>query len=168
MAQAVGNNTWKKLIRIDVSSDTVCTIVFWGKRNLDKSSTWRCKCNLHSPLCADVIILTHFCVWKDLYVQCMYVSSWLECAINLLFVLNLDVVWNGTYLTPCFYFCWSALSLEPEFPCWSAQRPPLHQAGNLCISNSGSLNLTNIKCSKGRLGDLILYLEFTRVVFYTK
>ncbi|GFY84844.1 thioredoxin superfamily protein [Actinidia rufa] len=37
MAQAVGNNTGKKLIRIDVSSDTVCPWCFVGKRNLDKA-----------------------------------------------------------------------------------------------------------------------------------
>ncbi|KAL7190634.1 hypothetical protein ACSBR2_022839 [Camellia fascicularis] len=37
MAQAVGNNAEKKLIRIDVSSDTVCPWCFVGKRNLDKA-----------------------------------------------------------------------------------------------------------------------------------
>ncbi|KAL6994110.1 hypothetical protein U1Q18_012215 [Sarracenia purpurea var. burkii] len=37
MAQAVGNNTNKKLIRIDVSSDSVCPWCFVGKRNLDKA-----------------------------------------------------------------------------------------------------------------------------------
>ncbi|KAF7136462.1 hypothetical protein RHSIM_Rhsim08G0077200 [Rhododendron simsii] len=35
MAQAVSNNTEKKLIRIDISSDTVCPWCFVGKRNLD-------------------------------------------------------------------------------------------------------------------------------------
>ncbi|XP_052205240.1 uncharacterized protein LOC127810059 isoform X1 [Diospyros lotus] len=37
MAQAVGNNAEKKLIRIDISSDTVCPWCFVGKRNLDKA-----------------------------------------------------------------------------------------------------------------------------------
>ncbi|XAR71320.1 hypothetical protein NMG60_11028525 [Bertholletia excelsa] len=37
MAEAVGNNTLKKLIKIDVVSDTVCPWCFVGKRNLDKA-----------------------------------------------------------------------------------------------------------------------------------
>ncbi|KAG5535232.1 hypothetical protein RHGRI_023122 [Rhododendron griersonianum] len=37
MAQAVSNNTEKKLIRIDISSDTVCPWCFVGKRNLDQA-----------------------------------------------------------------------------------------------------------------------------------
>ncbi|KAJ6371187.1 hypothetical protein OIU77_001649 [Salix suchowensis] len=37
MAESVSNNTGKKLIRIDVSSDTVCPWCFVGKRNLDKA-----------------------------------------------------------------------------------------------------------------------------------
>ncbi|KAF8399654.1 hypothetical protein HHK36_015524 [Tetracentron sinense] len=37
MAQSLGNNTGKNLIRIDVSSDTVCPWCFVGKRNLDKA-----------------------------------------------------------------------------------------------------------------------------------
>ncbi|TYI20061.1 hypothetical protein ES332_A07G208500v1 [Gossypium tomentosum] len=36
MAQSSGSNTGKKLIRIDVSSDSVCPWCFVGKRNLDK------------------------------------------------------------------------------------------------------------------------------------
>ncbi|OMP03698.1 hypothetical protein COLO4_10258 [Corchorus olitorius] len=37
MAQASGSNTGKKLIRIDVSSDSVCPWCFVGKKNLDKA-----------------------------------------------------------------------------------------------------------------------------------
>ncbi|OVA16924.1 DSBA-like thioredoxin domain [Macleaya cordata] len=37
MAQSVGNNSGKKIIQIDVSSDTVCPWCFVGKRNLDKA-----------------------------------------------------------------------------------------------------------------------------------
>ncbi|XP_058179334.1 uncharacterized protein LOC131298073 isoform X1 [Rhododendron vialii] len=37
MAQAVSHNTEKKLIRIDISSDTVCPWCFVGKRNLDQA-----------------------------------------------------------------------------------------------------------------------------------
>ncbi|XP_057964662.1 uncharacterized protein LOC131155488 [Malania oleifera] len=37
MAQSAGNSSGKKLIRIDVSSDTVCPWCFVGKRNLDKA-----------------------------------------------------------------------------------------------------------------------------------
>lgn len=37
MAQPVGNSTQKKLIRIDVSSDTVCPWCFVGKKNLNKA-----------------------------------------------------------------------------------------------------------------------------------
>ncbi|XP_043702034.1 uncharacterized protein YwbO-like [Telopea speciosissima] len=37
MAQSVGSNTGKKLIRIDVSSDPVCPYCFVGKKNLDKA-----------------------------------------------------------------------------------------------------------------------------------
>ncbi|MCL7034716.1 hypothetical protein MKW94_022918 [Papaver nudicaule] len=37
MAQSVGNTSAKKLIRIDVSSDTVCPWCFVGKKNLDKA-----------------------------------------------------------------------------------------------------------------------------------
>lgn len=34
---SVGNSSEKRLIRIDVSSDTVCPWCFVGKRNLDKA-----------------------------------------------------------------------------------------------------------------------------------
>ncbi|XP_018816905.1 uncharacterized protein YwbO-like isoform X1 [Juglans regia] len=37
MSDSVGNNTEKKLIKIDISSDTVCPWCFMGKRNLDKA-----------------------------------------------------------------------------------------------------------------------------------
>ncbi|XP_021905378.1 uncharacterized protein LOC110820257 isoform X3 [Carica papaya] len=37
MAQSVSNTPGKKLVRIDVSSDTVCPWCFVGKRNLDKA-----------------------------------------------------------------------------------------------------------------------------------
>ncbi|XP_012088072.1 uncharacterized protein YwbO isoform X2 [Jatropha curcas] len=37
MSQSVGNSSGKKLIRIDISSDTVCPWCFVGKRNLDKA-----------------------------------------------------------------------------------------------------------------------------------
>lgn len=37
MAQSVSSSAGKKLIRIDVSSDTVCPWCFVGKRNLDKA-----------------------------------------------------------------------------------------------------------------------------------
>jgi len=37
MSQSVGNNTEKKLIKIDINSDTVCPWCFVGKRNLDKA-----------------------------------------------------------------------------------------------------------------------------------
>jgi predicted DsbA family dithiol-disulfide isomerase len=37
VSESVGNNTEKKLIKIDVSSDTVCPWCFVGKRNLDKA-----------------------------------------------------------------------------------------------------------------------------------
>ncbi|KAJ7974275.1 DSBA oxidoreductase family protein [Quillaja saponaria] len=37
MAESVGNTTGKKLIQIDISSDTVCPWCFVGKRNLDKA-----------------------------------------------------------------------------------------------------------------------------------
>ncbi|KAJ4965630.1 hypothetical protein NE237_017479 [Protea cynaroides] len=37
MAQSHGNNTGKKLIRIDVSSDSVCPWCLVGKKNLDKA-----------------------------------------------------------------------------------------------------------------------------------
>ncbi|KAH9676082.1 DSBA domain-containing protein [Citrus sinensis] len=37
MAQSVGSSAGKKLVRIDVSSDTVCPWCFVGKRNLDKA-----------------------------------------------------------------------------------------------------------------------------------
>ncbi|XP_010257944.1 PREDICTED: uncharacterized protein LOC104597878 [Nelumbo nucifera] len=39
MAQLEDNNAGKKLIQIDVSSDTVCPWCFVGKRNLDKAIT---------------------------------------------------------------------------------------------------------------------------------
>ncbi|KAG6720785.1 hypothetical protein I3842_03G078000 [Carya illinoinensis] len=37
MSDSVGNNSEKKLIKIDISSDTVCPWCFMGKRNLDKA-----------------------------------------------------------------------------------------------------------------------------------
>ena len=37
MAQSSGGNTGQKLIRIDVSLDSVCPWCFVGKRNLDKA-----------------------------------------------------------------------------------------------------------------------------------
>lgn len=37
MAQSEGSGTGKKLIQIDISSDTVCPWCFVGKRNLDKA-----------------------------------------------------------------------------------------------------------------------------------
>uniref|UniRef100_A0A5B6ZMM8 DSBA-like thioredoxin domain-containing protein n=1 Tax=Davidia involucrata TaxID=16924 RepID=A0A5B6ZMM8_DAVIN len=37
MAQSVSNNTGKKLIQIDISSDTVCPWCFVGKKNLDNA-----------------------------------------------------------------------------------------------------------------------------------
>lgn len=37
MAASVGNSSGKKLIRIDVSSDTVCPWCFVGKKYLDKA-----------------------------------------------------------------------------------------------------------------------------------
>lgn len=37
MSQSVSNSAGKKLIKIDVSSDTVCPWCFVGKRNLDKA-----------------------------------------------------------------------------------------------------------------------------------
>ncbi|KAK2997394.1 hypothetical protein RJ639_024737 [Escallonia herrerae] len=37
MAQAAANDTGKKLIRIDISSDSVCPWCFVGKKNLDKA-----------------------------------------------------------------------------------------------------------------------------------
>ncbi|KAK8717699.1 hypothetical protein V6N13_044957 [Hibiscus sabdariffa] len=37
MAQSSGSNTGKKLIRIDITSDSVCPWCFVGKRNLDKA-----------------------------------------------------------------------------------------------------------------------------------
>lgn len=37
MAQSSANSSGKKLIRIDVSSDSVCPWCFVGKRNLDKA-----------------------------------------------------------------------------------------------------------------------------------
>ncbi|CAK9175793.1 unnamed protein product [Ilex paraguariensis] len=37
MALSASNNTGKKLIRVDISSDTVCPWCFVGKRNLDKA-----------------------------------------------------------------------------------------------------------------------------------
>ncbi|GAV83225.1 DSBA domain-containing protein, partial [Cephalotus follicularis] len=40
MAQSSTNNTGKKLIQIDVSSDTVCPWCFVGKKNLDKAIKW--------------------------------------------------------------------------------------------------------------------------------
>ncbi|KAL4652777.1 hypothetical protein ACB098_01G226600 [Castanea mollissima] len=36
-SESVGNNTEKKLIKIDISSDTVCPWCFVGKKNLDKA-----------------------------------------------------------------------------------------------------------------------------------
>lgn len=36
-SDSVGNNAAKKLIKIDVTSDTVCPWCFVGKRNLDKA-----------------------------------------------------------------------------------------------------------------------------------
>ncbi|KAJ9147481.1 hypothetical protein P3X46_029638 [Hevea brasiliensis] len=39
MTQSVSNSSGKKLIQIDVSSDTVCPWCFVGKRNLDKAIT---------------------------------------------------------------------------------------------------------------------------------
>ncbi|KAK7810052.1 uncharacterized protein CFP56_014350, partial [Quercus suber] len=36
-SESVGNNTQKKLIKIDISSDTVCPWCFVGKKNLDKA-----------------------------------------------------------------------------------------------------------------------------------
>lgn len=37
MAQSVGSNAGKKLIQIDISSDTVCPWCFVGKKNLEKA-----------------------------------------------------------------------------------------------------------------------------------
>lgn len=37
MAQSVSSSSGKKLIQIDVSSDTVCPWCFVGKKNLDKA-----------------------------------------------------------------------------------------------------------------------------------
>ena len=37
MAQSEGSSPGKKLIQIDISSDTVCPWCFVGKRNLDKA-----------------------------------------------------------------------------------------------------------------------------------
>nr|DAD24445.1 TPA_asm: hypothetical protein HUJ06_025909 [Nelumbo nucifera] len=39
MAQLEDNNAGKKLVQIDISSDTVCPWCFVGKRNLDKAIT---------------------------------------------------------------------------------------------------------------------------------
>ena len=36
-SKSIGNNTKKKLIKIDISSDTVCPWCFVGKKNLDKA-----------------------------------------------------------------------------------------------------------------------------------
>ena len=35
--ESIGNNTQKKLIKIDISSNTVCPWCFVGKKNLDKA-----------------------------------------------------------------------------------------------------------------------------------
>ena len=37
VSESIGNNTQKKLIKIDISSDTVCPWCFVGKKNLDKA-----------------------------------------------------------------------------------------------------------------------------------
>lgn len=37
MAESVAENSGKKLIRIDISSDTVCPWCFVGKKNLDRA-----------------------------------------------------------------------------------------------------------------------------------
>lgn len=37
MAESASNTAFKKLIQIDVSSDTVCPWCFVGKKNLDKA-----------------------------------------------------------------------------------------------------------------------------------
>ena len=36
-SESIGNNTQKKLIKIDISSDTVCPRCFVGKKTLDKA-----------------------------------------------------------------------------------------------------------------------------------
>ncbi|KAL4615598.1 hypothetical protein ACB092_07G138100 [Castanea dentata] len=36
-SESVGNNTQKKLIKIDISSNTMCSWCFVGKKNLDKA-----------------------------------------------------------------------------------------------------------------------------------
>ncbi|XP_030974168.1 uncharacterized protein LOC115994242 [Quercus lobata] len=36
-SESIGNNTQKKLIKIDISSDTMCPWCFVGKKNLDKA-----------------------------------------------------------------------------------------------------------------------------------
>ena len=36
-SESIGNNTQKKLIKIDISSDIVCPWCFVGKQNLDKA-----------------------------------------------------------------------------------------------------------------------------------
>ena len=37
VSESIGNNTQKKLIKIDISSDTVCPWCIVGKKNLDKA-----------------------------------------------------------------------------------------------------------------------------------
>lgn len=37
MAQSASSNAGKKLVQVDVGSDTVCPWCFVGKRNLDKA-----------------------------------------------------------------------------------------------------------------------------------
>lgn len=37
MAESASRNTAKKIIKIDISSDTVCPWCFVGKKNLDKA-----------------------------------------------------------------------------------------------------------------------------------
>ena len=72
-SESIGNNTQKKLIKIDISSDTVCPRCFVGKKTLDKAIATSKDhydfevCSLSLCVCACVCM--HVCVPTLIFYQ---------------------------------------------------------------------------------------------------
>ena len=76
-SESIGNNTQKKLIKIDISSDIVCPWCFVGKQNLDKAIVASkdhydfevCSLSLSLSLSGYACVCTHVCVPTLIFYQ---------------------------------------------------------------------------------------------------
>ena len=81
-SESVGNNTQKKLIKIDISSDTVCPQCFVGKKTLDKAIATSKDhydfevCSLSLSLCVCTCMCTHVCVPTLIFYQLHLQIKW--------------------------------------------------------------------------------------------